>query len=53
MNRPSPGIGVAPDTVFVRRSRLWLSHAPFTGAEGALIYVKIGGLAAPFLVPEP
>ena len=52
MNRASPGNGMAPDTVFVRRWRLWLCHAPFTGAEGALIYVKVGGLAAPFLVPE-
>lgn len=26
-------------------------HAPFTGAEGALIYVKVGAFDAPFLVP--
>jgi anti-sigma factor ChrR (cupin superfamily) len=28
-------------------------HAPFTGAEGALIYVKVGALGAPFLVLGP
>ena len=31
-----------------RRSR----HASVTGAEGALIYGNVGGLAAPFVVPD-
>jgi anti-sigma factor ChrR (cupin superfamily) len=26
-------------------------HTPFTGAEGALIYVKVGHLGARFLLP--
>ncbi|MFA5916597.1 MAG: cupin domain-containing protein [Burkholderiales bacterium] len=28
-------------------------HAPSTGAEGALIYVKVGAIGADFLTPEP
>ena len=38
-------------------ARTWLRsprgsrHTPFTGAEGALIYVKVGHLGARFLVP--
>jgi len=32
------------------RSPRWSRHTPFTGAEGALIYVKVGHLGAPFLV---
>ena len=34
------------------RSPRWSQHAPFTGAEGALIYVKVGHLEAEFLTPE-
>jgi anti-sigma factor ChrR (cupin superfamily) len=33
------------------RSPRWSRHAPFTGAEGALIYVKVGHLGAEFLTP--
>jgi len=33
------------------RSPRWSRHTPFTGAEGALIYVKVGHLGAPFLTP--
>jgi anti-sigma factor ChrR (cupin superfamily) len=33
------------------RSPRWSQHAPFTGAEGALIYVKVGHLGAEFLTP--
>ena len=32
------------------RSPRWSRHTPFTGAEGALIYVKVGHLGVPFLV---
>ena len=35
------------------RSPRMSKHAPFTGAEGALIYVKVGHLGAQFLTPEP
>ena len=36
------------------RSPCFSQHAPFTGAEGALIYVKVGHLAADFMKPaEP
>jgi len=31
------------------RSPRWSRHTPFTGAEGALIYVKVGHLGARFL----
>ncbi len=31
------------------RSPRWSKHTPFTGAEGALIYVKVGHLGAPML----
>ena len=34
------------------RSPRWSQHAPATGAEGALIYVKVGHLGAEFLAPE-
>lgn len=27
-------------------------HTPYTGAEGALIYVKVGAVGAPFLMPS-
>ena len=33
------------------RSPRWSQHVPFTGAEGALIYVKVGHLGAKFLTP--
>lgn len=33
------------------RSPRWSQHAPFTGAEGALIYVKVGHLGAEFIAP--
>jgi len=42
--------GEYPAGTWLRNPR-WSRHTPFTGAEGALIYVKVGGLAAPFLVP--
>ncbi len=36
------------------RSPRFSQHAPFTGAEGALIYVKVGHLGAEFMTPcEP
>lgn len=31
------------------RSPRWSRHTPFTGPEGALIYVKVGHLGAEFL----
>ena len=31
------------------RSPRYSAHAPFTGDDGALIYVKVGHLGAPFL----
>jgi anti-sigma factor ChrR (cupin superfamily) len=33
------------------RSPRWSRHTPFTGVEGALIYVKVGHLGAEFLAP--
>ena len=33
------------------RSPRWSRHAPFTGEDGALIYVKVGHLGAEFLTP--
>ncbi|MBK8285021.1 MAG: cupin domain-containing protein [Ahniella sp.] len=33
------------------RSPRWSRHTPFTGSEGALIYVKVGHLGATFLTP--
>ena len=33
------------------RSPRWSQHTPFTGPEGALIYVKVGHLGASFLAP--
>jgi anti-sigma factor ChrR (cupin superfamily) len=33
------------------RSPRWSRHTPFTGSEGALIYVKVGHLGAQFLQP--
>jgi anti-sigma factor ChrR (cupin superfamily) len=34
------------------RSPRWSQHTPFTGEEGALIYVKVGHLGAPMLSPR-
>lgn len=34
------------------RNPRWSRHTPFTGAEGALIYVKVGHLGAELVVPE-
>ena len=34
------------------RSPRWSQHTPFTGEEGALIYVKVGHLGAPMLSPQ-
>ncbi|WP_348682660.1 MULTISPECIES: cupin domain-containing protein [Acidovorax] len=33
------------------RSQRWSQHTPFTGAEDALILVKVGHLGATFLEP--
>ena len=33
------------------RSPRWSQHTPFTGSEGALIYVKVGHLGARFMEP--
>jgi anti-sigma factor ChrR (cupin superfamily) len=33
------------------RSPRWSRHSPFTGSEGALIYVKVRHLGATFLAP--
>jgi anti-sigma factor ChrR (cupin superfamily) len=33
------------------RSPRWSQHTPFTGPEGALIYVKVGHLGAEFMAP--
>ena len=33
------------------RSPRWSRHTPFTGPEGALIYVKVGHLGAEFIAP--
>ena len=35
------------------RNPRFSSHAPFTGAEGAVIYVKAGHLGAHFMIPAP
>jgi anti-sigma factor ChrR (cupin superfamily) len=35
------------------RSPRWSRHTPFTGSEGALIYVKVGHLGAAFMAPTP
>ena len=34
------------------RSPRWSRHAPYTGPQGALIYVKVGHLGARFLAPD-
>ena len=40
--------GTYPQGTWLRSPR-WSQHAPFTGAEGALIYVKVGHLGADFM----
>ena len=42
--------GEYPQGSWLRNPR-WSRHTPFTGAEGALIYVKVGHLGAALLVP--
>lgn len=42
--------GAYPAGTWLRSPR-WSRHTPFTGAEGALIYVKVGHLGASFLPP--
>jgi len=42
--------GQYPAGTWLRNPR-WSRHAPFTGDEGALIYVKVGHLGARFLEP--
>lgn len=44
--------GVYPAATWLRSPR-WSQHTPFTGAEGALIYVKVGLIDAPLVaLPE-
>jgi len=43
-------LGAYPEGTWLRSPR-WSRHAPFTGPEGALIYVKVGHLGARFLAP--
>lgn len=43
--------GEHPDGIWLHNPR-WSRRASFTGAEGALIYFKVGGLVAPFLVSD-
>jgi len=43
--------GDYPAGTWLRNPR-WSRHAPFTGEEGALIYVKVGHLGASLLTPE-
>ena len=42
--------GNYPQATWLRSPR-WSQHAPCTGAEGALIYVKVGHLGADFMTP--
>jgi anti-sigma factor ChrR (cupin superfamily) len=42
--------GVYPAQSWLRSPR-WSQHTPFTGPEGALIYVKVGQLGAELLTP--
>lgn len=44
----SDELGAYPAGTWLRNPR-WSSHTPFTGAEGALIYVKVGALGAEFM----
>lgn len=43
--------GEYPAGTWLRNPR-WSRHAPFTGEEGALIYVKVGHLGASLLMPQ-
>jgi anti-sigma factor ChrR (cupin superfamily) len=43
--------GEYPAGSWLRNPR-WSRHTPFTGPEGALIYVKVGHLGAEFLLPD-
>ena len=43
--------GEYPAGCWLRNPR-WSNHTPFTGPEGALIYVKVGRLGAEFLLPD-
>jgi anti-sigma factor ChrR (cupin superfamily) len=43
--------GAYPALTWLRSPR-WSRHTPFTGAEGATIYVKVGHLGAEFLTPS-
>ena len=43
--------GAYPAGTWLRNPR-WSRHAPYTGSEGALIYVKVGLLGATLLRPE-
>lgn len=43
--------GVYPASGWLRNPR-WSRHTPRSGPEGALIYVKVGAIDAPF-VPLP
>ena len=40
--------GDYPTDCWLRNPR-WSRHTPYTGAEGALIYVKVGAIDAPFM----
>ena len=44
--------GEYPEGAWLRSPR-WSRHTPFTGSEGALIYVKVGHLGAAFMAPTP
>jgi len=44
--------GAYPAGTWLRNPR-WSRHAPFTGPQGALIFVKVGLLGAELLQPEP
>ena len=43
--------GAYPALTWLRSPR-WSRHTPFTGSEGATIYVKVGHLGADFLTPS-
>jgi anti-sigma factor ChrR (cupin superfamily) len=43
--------GEYPAGTWLRNPR-WSQHTPFTGSEGALIYVKVGHLGASFMEPN-
>ncbi len=44
--------GEYPQGAWLRSPR-WSRHTPFTGSEGALIYVKVGHLGVAFMAPTP